>query len=116
MDIIDYLILIPEFLNNTVLPLLMGIAFLFFIYNAFRYFVAGGASEDGRTKAKSHAIWGIIAFVLILSTWSIVNIIVRDANIDSAPIICPDYMPIEECIGSSFEGTANPPDWSAGSV
>jgi len=85
------------FINDTVVPLIIGLAFLFFIWNAAKYFIIQGAQEAAREKARSLALWGIIAFVLMLSTWSIVNIFVWDLGLSYQPALNSDY--IEEKIG-----------------
>jgi hypothetical protein len=66
------------FINNTVITLLITVAFVSFLWNAFQYFIVQGDSEDGQTKAKSLALWSIAAFVIIVSFWGIVNMIVGD--------------------------------------
>ena len=67
---------IIAFLNFTILPFLIAIAFLFFIWNMARYFIIQGGEEESRRKAKQNAIYGILAFVIILSIWGIVNLLV----------------------------------------
>ena len=47
------------FLNYVIIPLLIALAFLFFIWNAFRYFILESNSEEGRTKARRLALYGI---------------------------------------------------------
>jgi len=66
---------INTFINTTLIPLVFGVALLFFIYGMFRYFIQGGASEDDRNKGKQLIIWSIIGFVLMVSIWGIVNAI-----------------------------------------
>ena len=80
-----------SFINTTVISLLLGIAFLVFIWNAFQYFIIQGDSEEGQTKAKSLAIWSIAAFVIIVSLWGIVKMLVRDLGLQN-DVVCPDYM------------------------
>src|SRR3989338_10308274 len=81
------------FFNSTVVPLLFALAFLFFIINATRYFIIGGDKEAERAKARTFATWGIIAFVLMVSIWGIVNLLVNGFGIDNSGPICPDFLP-----------------------
>lgn len=67
---------ITIFLSDVVIPFLIGVAFLFFLINAIRYFVLGGANEEERDKAKALAIYGVTAFVIIIVFWGIVNMLV----------------------------------------
>ena len=91
MNIQTFLVNTITFLNDKVVPLLLAIAFLAFLWNAFQYFIIQGGSEEGQTKAKSLAFWSIAAFVIILSLWGIVNMLVGDLGLQKG-VICPDYM------------------------
>ena len=88
-----------EFTNTRLLPFLLGIGFLFIVLNSIRYFVVEGANEDGREKAKRLAIYGTLAFVMIVVFWGLVNLISNSIGLadDTGPKI--DY--IEEYGGES---------------
>jgi len=88
----EYMVAILMFINNTLIPSLFALAFLFFIINVVRYFIIGGASDDGRKSAKRLALWGIIAFVLMVSIWGIVNMLVYGFGFGRTLYVCPDYM------------------------
>jgi predicted PurR-regulated permease PerM len=92
MNIQTFLTNILKFLNDTILPFLIALAFVFFLWNAVRYFIIGGASEESQTKAKTLAVWGVAAFVFILSLWGIVKLIVSGLNFDPNQPITPDYV------------------------
>lgn len=91
MDIQSYITAFLDFINDTLIPLLLAIAFFVFIFNIARYFIIGGSNEDSQEKAKSTAIWGIAAFVVMLSIWGIVTIFINVFNLDNRGIV-PDYM------------------------
>jgi hypothetical protein len=91
MNIQAFLTSILTFLNTIILPFLIALAFLFFIWNATRYFIIGGGSEESQQKAKILAFWGIAAFVLIVSLWGIVNLIVGGLGFGTSTVIFPDY-------------------------
>ncbi len=63
------------FINNALIPSILGLAFLFFIINVIRYFVIGGAEEEGRENAKNLALYSVLAFVTIIVFWGIVNLL-----------------------------------------
>jgi hypothetical protein len=54
---------IVGFTNNTLIPFLVGIAFLFFVINVFRYFILNGENEKGQENAKNLAMYSVAAFV-----------------------------------------------------
>jgi len=87
-----YILLILQFINWTLIPLLFSIALLFFLINAARYFILEGDSDGGREKAKTLALYGIGAFVFLVSIWGIVNMLVFGLGIGNDEAMCPDYL------------------------
>ena len=102
MNIQTFLININEFLNTTIVPFLLSVAFLVFIWNVTRYFIIGGSNSDAQEKARSLALWGIIAFVVILSLWGIVNLLVTGFGLGNRGAVIPDYMESKGVEDSSF--------------
>ncbi len=93
------------FVGNTLVPFVFGLAFLFFLVNITRYFIIDAANEAGRAKAKQFALWSIIAFVLMISLWAIVNMFVSDFGWTRTSPICPDYM--QNCQGGNNSNNVN---------
>lgn len=91
MDVQTFLNDILIFINERIVPLLLAVAFLVFIWNVARYFIIGGADEQNRQKAKRLALYGIGAFVFIVCIWGIVNLFVSGLGFDRQSFICPDY-------------------------
>jgi hypothetical protein len=87
-----YLVLITNFIGDTLLPLLFAIALLFFLVNVARYFIVGGNDSESQEKAKTLALYGIGAFVFLVSIWGIVNMFVSAFEIDDTEANCPDYL------------------------
>lgn len=79
------------FLNDTIIPFLLGVAFLFFVFNAIRYFVLNGSNEDGQEKAKALAIYGVLAFTIIVIFWGIVNMLVDGIGLGGGTQPTNDY-------------------------
>jgi hypothetical protein len=69
------------FINGVLIPFLLGIGFLIFVWGMFRYFIAGGADEEARDKGKSLIVYSVLGFVLILIFWGIVNIVANATGI-----------------------------------
>jgi len=88
----NIIISLSYFLNNVLIPFLFAVALLLFLVNAARYFIIGGASEENRKKARNLAVYGIAAFVFLVSLWGIVNTVVSGLGIDSEESLCPDYL------------------------
>ena len=66
-----------QFIDSTLVPLIFAIAFIVFIWGVFRYFIAGAADEEKRKEGKSFIFWGLIGFVVMISLWGIVNLLVN---------------------------------------
>jgi hypothetical protein len=75
-DISDFLI----FIDSYLVPLIFAIAFLVFLWGVFRYFIAGGDSDENRKKGKDFIMYGLIGFFVMISVWGIVNILVDSAG------------------------------------
>lgn len=63
-----------NFINYILVPILMAVAFIVFLWGIYKYFILGAADEKNREDGRQFALWGIIGFVIILSLWGIVNI------------------------------------------
>jgi len=83
---------LTTFLNNAVIPLLLGIGFLIFVINAIRFFVLGSTNEQGRENAKKLAIYSIAAFVLVITFWGIINVINFGLGFGGKKSPTPDYV------------------------
>jgi membrane protein CcdC involved in cytochrome C biogenesis len=89
---------IPSFINfvsSAVIPFLLGIAFLVVIYNTVRYFILESPSSEGREKAKSYLLYSILAFVIIIVFWGIVNLIAGSTGIGGCRTPSPDYLRLD---------------------
>jgi uncharacterized membrane protein YidH (DUF202 family) len=71
----DLLINILDFSNDVLIPFIIGIGFLFFVWGIFKFFIFGGANEEAKEQGKSLIIWATIGFVLIIVFWGVVNLL-----------------------------------------
>lgn len=101
----EFLVGFIWFGNNVIIPLIFAIAFLFFIWNAFLFFILGGTNDEGREKAKKLMLYGIMAMVLMIVIWGVVKMGANALGIDRSSFICPDY--VEFCIGAPNQGSGN---------
>ena len=88
----SYLTNILGFIDGTLIPFLFAIAFLFFVVNVIRFFVAGAGNEDSREKAKSVAIYSIAAFVFLVVFNGLVNLLVGSTGLEGKKQPIPDYI------------------------
>ena len=84
---------ILEFTNTVLIPFIIGIGFLVFVWGMFQYFIAGGANEESKEKGKSLMIYATLGFVLIIIFWGVINLLAASTGlegegpIDSVPNI-----------------------------
>src|SRR3989344_8328553 len=66
---------------NKILPIIIAIAVIYFVYNALMYMIA--ADEERKGEAKSKMIYGIVALFVMVSVWGLVNILKGTFNLDT---------------------------------
>lgn len=91
-DAQTFLVNFITFLNDRVIPFLIGIAFIFFAFNVIRFFVLGSTNEEGQEKAKALAIYGVAAFVFIIIFWGIINMLSSSTGLEGENMPVPDYI------------------------
>jgi succinate dehydrogenase/fumarate reductase cytochrome b subunit len=95
------------FIDKTLIPFILGLAFLFFIINVVRYFIFEGATEEGREKAKNLALYSVLAFVFILTFWGIVNMLTSSTGLEGQK--SPQFDYVEENPSGSSPSRASAP-------
>lgn len=83
------------FFNTVVIPFLLGMAFLFLVINVVRYFILESTTDDGRENAKALAVYSVMALVMIVIFWGIVNMIVESIGIGDYSPPDNDYVILE---------------------
>lgn len=71
------------FINDIIIPSIIAIGFLVFVWGMFKYFIAGGADEGKRDEGKSLMIWATLGFVLIIVFWGVVNLFANSTGLDA---------------------------------
>lgn len=105
----EFIISLMTFINNVLLPFLFGLALLFFVWNAFRFFILGSSEQASRDKAKQLALYSIAAFVFLVSVWGIVNLLVNGLGLSGDESIVPDYIRTDRFHGDWWDNCRNNP-------
>ncbi len=66
---------IVGFINGALVPLLVAIAFLAFLWGVANAYILHPADETKRKVGHQFILWGIIGLVIIFSVWGIVNLL-----------------------------------------
>lgn len=55
-----------------------------FVYGVVQYFIVGADEESKREQGKQFIIWGIVAFVVLVSVWAIVRVVGSTFGLDTS--------------------------------
>lgn len=62
-------------INNIIVPVLFAVAFIVFLWGAFKTFILGANSDEVKEQGKNLMLWGLIGFFVMVSVWGLVNIL-----------------------------------------
>ena len=77
---------VEDFITTYVIPLIIGLAVLWFIWGVFSFIRAAG-DEEGRKKGRDMMIWGIVGIAVMISVWGLVNLLSNSVRLNNAPPI-----------------------------
>jgi hypothetical protein len=70
-------------LSNSIIPVIIALAGLYFVWGIINYFFFQASSDEARAKGRAFALWGILGFVALFSVWGFVNIVIDTLGIGS---------------------------------
>lgn len=73
---------ILNFTNTVLIPFIIGIGFLVFVWGMFKYFIVGGANDDAKEQGKSLMIYATLGFLLIIVFWGVVNLLTESTGLE----------------------------------
>ena len=79
------------FFDTVLIPFLFGLAFLFFVINAIRFFVFESNNEDGREKARGLITYSVLGFVFLVIFWGLVNLLTSSLGLEGCRAPMSDY-------------------------
>lgn len=82
----DLLKNILVFGNTVVIPFIIGIGFLVFVWGMFQYFIAGGANDESKEKGKKLMINATIGFVVIIIFFGAINLLTSSTGLQGQQI------------------------------
>ena len=74
-DIPSFVTRIITIINDAVIPLLIGVAFVTFLYGIYKYIVS--VSVDKKEEGRTLIIYGLVGLFIMLSAWGLVDILVK---------------------------------------
>lgn len=73
---------ILTFTNTVLIPFIIGIGFLVFVWGMFKFFIVGGANDDAKEQGKSLMIYATLGFLLIIVFWGVVNLLTASTGLE----------------------------------
>lgn len=88
-------------LLNSVIPVLVSLGVVYFVWGIVQYVIADG--EEAKKKGKDRMIYGLIGFAVIVGLWGLVNIIVNTFGLSG--VTAPSLAPLTGASGTCAMGT-----------
>ena len=73
---------------NIVVPLLIAVAVVVFLWGVVRYITAAG-DEEKRKEARSTMIWGIVGLFVMVAVWGLVNVLISTFGLTTTVPLTP---------------------------
>ncbi len=77
------------FINSVLLPFVLALGFLMFVWGLVLYFIIGSSNDESKEKGKSLMIWGIAAFLIIVIFWGIISLLSTSLGITTGTVMKP---------------------------
>jgi hypothetical protein len=81
--------IVDIFLMRGIIPLMMGLALVFFLWGVFK-FVRDAGDDKARTEGKKFMFWGIMGIFIMLCVWAFVEILA--GTFFDAPVFIPQVI------------------------
>jgi uncharacterized membrane protein len=85
---------VVNFINGVVVPFVFAIAFLVFIWGVIQTFIIGGQDEEKQKSGRQLMLYAIIAFVVILAFWGIINMLVSATGLGGQNLEDVPHFPV----------------------
>lgn len=90
-------------INSILVPTLIALAFIVFLWGVYNYFIYGADNDDKRKEGRTFVLYGVIGFVIIFSLWALVNILMGTLGLG------PSKSPPPPTIGGSTGASSATP-------
>lgn len=70
-----FVVAIIQFLNTSVIPLLLSLAFLVVLWGIAQYFFLKREDPKARTEGMQFMVWGLVGLAVIVSMWGLVGVL-----------------------------------------
>ncbi len=67
--------------SDVIIPLLIALAFVSFLYGMVRYYFIYAGNEEKRASGRAFMLWGIVGLVILLTAWGLVHSLLAIFNL-----------------------------------
>ena len=85
-------------LLNSIIPILIALGVVYFIWGVVQYFIGGG--EEAKKKGRDRIIYGIIGLAVIVSLAGLINLVVSTFHLGGQGIMAPALVSTTTTAGS----------------
>jgi hypothetical protein len=68
-------------LLNSIIPILVALGVVYFIWGVIQYMTADG--EEDKKKGRERIVYGLVGFAIIIGLWGLVNILINTFNLSA---------------------------------
>ncbi len=68
---------------SSLIPVMLALGLLFFLWGMFQYFILGADDEGKRETGRSYMIYGLIGLAVMVAVWGLVNLLISIVGIDT---------------------------------
>ena len=79
---ITYILCMINSLLNTVVPLLIALGVIFFVWGVVSYMIGG--DEEAKKKGRDKIIYGLIGLAVIIAMWGLVKILTNTFGVSTS--------------------------------
>lgn len=84
---------IISIINSVLVPVLFALAFIVFLWGIAKAYIFSGGDPAKVAEGHKLALWGVVAFAIMLSLWGLVNVVAQTFGLSgaTAPLLPRSY-------------------------
>ena len=106
LDGLSYILCKIHGLFNSVIPVLIALGMVYFIWGVVQYFI--GSDEEARGKGKNRIFFGLIGLTVIVGLWGLVYIIVNTFDLNNRSNYAPTPDELRDLLPQDYPPLGNP--------